>query len=160
VSNQTKLILLSVHNVLYSMASYSNELTLYVCNIYNTDFLIDKLDLLTHWLATDSLTCSVSLGELIESHARNINPSQQRSCYSLAQTVYTRCEAYRKAAVCMCRYGRYYGMLRYAQEVANFNEEDYLFVLETEPNSELALHLVYSSPPLLSVKRVRLYLNC
>jgi hypothetical protein len=45
-------------------------------------------------------------------------------------------------------------MLRYAQEVANFNEEDYLFVLETEPNSELALHLVYSSPPLLSVKRV------
>jgi hypothetical protein len=120
----------------------------------------DKLDLLTHWLATDSLTCSVSLGELIESHARNINPSQQRSCYSLAQTVYTRCEAYRKAAVCMCRYGRYYGMLRYAQEVANFNEEDYLFVLETEPNSELALHLVYSSPPLLSVKRVRLYLNC
>jgi hypothetical protein len=68
VSNQTKLILLSVHNVLYSMASYSNELTLYVCNIYNTDFLIDKLDLLTHWLATDS----VSVFRIVTSNLTNI----------------------------------------------------------------------------------------
>ncbi|XP_062514330.1 clathrin heavy chain linker domain-containing protein 1-like [Corticium candelabrum] len=111
-----------------------------------------KLDLLAQWLAADSLTCSVPLGRAIENSINEV--AQRRLCFSLAQTVYTRCAAHREAALSMCRQGRPFGAMRYAQEVANFQQEDFQFLLETVRTSELALTLIHTCPPVLSLDSI------
>ncbi|XP_065843248.1 clathrin heavy chain linker domain-containing protein 1-like [Oscarella lobularis] len=112
-----------------------------------------KIDLVAHWLATDVLECSASLGALIEKHAAETDdPRQLRLMYSLASTAYTRAEYYKQAAVAMCRQGRYYGMLSFARETRSFKSEDYLAVLRAVPHLKLGLLLV--DCPSLPVKEV------
>ncbi|KAJ8046059.1 Clathrin heavy chain linker domain-containing protein 1 [Holothuria leucospilota] len=97
----------------------------------------DRLDLVTHWLATKRLTLSEPLGHLLYNYTVNKPQETILQCLPLAQMVYMKVGAHIQAAVCMCRQGKIHAMVEYAQ-AAKFSQAAYLGVLVASPSLALA----------------------
>ncbi|XP_041038051.1 clathrin heavy chain linker domain-containing protein 1-like isoform X4 [Carcharodon carcharias] len=120
----------------------------------------NRLDLIIHWVIQERLICSETLGEVIY----NYGDTELRSmdtCMALAQIVYNKCGVHKKAALCMCRCGQISGAMAYIHESKKFSLDDYLFLLNKCPNTELILCLTHEwngNPAVLSIRIAVLWL--
>ncbi|XP_043551915.1 clathrin heavy chain linker domain-containing protein 1-like isoform X4 [Chiloscyllium plagiosum] len=96
----------------------------------------NRLDLVIHWIIQQRVTCSEELGDLIynygDTELRNMD-----TCMVLAQIVYNKCDVHKKAALCLCRCRQISGAMEYIRDSKKFSLDDYLFLMNKCPNSEL-----------------------
>ncbi|XP_072437037.1 clathrin heavy chain linker domain-containing protein 1-like isoform X2 [Chiloscyllium punctatum] len=96
----------------------------------------NRLDLVIHWIIQQRVTCSEELGDLIY----NYGDTEQRNmdtCMVLAQIVYNKCDVHKKAALCLCRCRQISGAMEYIHVSKKFSLDDYLFLMNKCPKSEL-----------------------
>eukprot|EP00058_Branchiostoma_floridae_P011381 XP_002596869.1 hypothetical protein BRAFLDRAFT_284614 [Branchiostoma floridae] len=107
-----------------------------------------RLDLVTHWIAQNSLLLTEEIANALCEYADQ-NPLSGPVCLALAQAVFTAIQAHRQAAVCMCRQGKVYNMVEYAHGTGTFHTADWEHVLQTCPSLELARSLTrpYNDQP-------------
>ncbi|XP_078672231.1 clathrin heavy chain linker domain-containing protein 1-like [Branchiostoma floridae x Branchiostoma belcheri] len=112
-----------------------------------------RLDLVTHWIAQNSLQLTEEIANALCEYADQ-NPLSGPVCLALAQAVFTAIQAHREAAVCMCRQGKVYNMVEYAYGTGAFHTADWSHVLQTCPSLELARSLIQpynDQPPALQL---------
>ncbi|XP_066282329.1 clathrin heavy chain linker domain-containing protein 1-like [Branchiostoma lanceolatum] len=107
-----------------------------------------RLDLVTHWIAQNSLLLTEEIANALCEYADQ-NPLSSPVCLALAQAVFTAIQAHRQVAVCMCRQGKVYNMVEYAHGTGTFHKADWAHVLQTCPSLELARSLIrpYNDQP-------------
>ncbi|XP_067845114.1 clathrin heavy chain linker domain-containing protein 1-like isoform X2 [Heptranchias perlo] len=120
----------------------------------------NRLDLVIHWVIQQRLTCSEGLGEVICDYG-DTEPRSLDICMALAQIVYIKCGAHKKAALCMCRRGQISGAMAYIHESKKFSLDDYLFLLNKCLSTELIQCLTHEwngNPAALSIGLAVLWL--
>ncbi|XP_013383339.1 clathrin heavy chain linker domain-containing protein 1 [Lingula anatina] len=102
----------------------------------------NRFDLLSHWVTQERLTVTEELGSLITEQCSG----KSKNHLALAESVFTKVGAHRPAVEVMLQQGRTQAALEYAQSVAHFKEEDYLFLLKRNPTVTVAQLLAQLRP--------------
>ncbi|XP_067901020.1 clathrin heavy chain linker domain-containing protein 1-like isoform X2 [Heterodontus francisci] len=113
----------------------------------------NRLDLVIHWVIQQRLTCSEALGEVIYDYG-DVELRSMDTCMALAQIVYNKCGVHKKAALCMCMCRQISGAMAYIHETKKFSLDDYLFLLNKCPRTELIQCLIHEcngNPAVLSI---------
>nr|XP_014347239.1 PREDICTED: clathrin heavy chain linker domain-containing protein 1 [Latimeria chalumnae] len=113
----------------------------------------NRVDLVIHWVTQQRLTFSEVLGNVIYEYGEKV-PQNKNVCLALAHLVYSKCNVYSKAALCMCKLDQFYGAREYIFQCKNFTLDDYTYLLKNCHRTELIQCLTSEwngNPPTISV---------
>ncbi|XP_062427274.1 clathrin heavy chain linker domain-containing protein 1 [Rhea pennata] len=111
------------------------------------------LNIVMHWVTQERLMFSEALGDVIYDYGK-VEPSDLSKCLALAQIVYDRSGVHKKVALCLYEQGQIYTAVNYIRKLKHFSLDDYLFLLENCPATELISCLSqewFRNPPLSSM---------
>ncbi|XP_062981599.1 clathrin heavy chain linker domain-containing protein 1 [Elgaria multicarinata webbii] len=112
-----------------------------------------RLDLVMHWVTLHKLEFSEAAGDVIYQYAE-VDKHNKSRCFALAQIVYGKCGAHKKAALCLCKQGQIFGAMDYLHHFKRLPTEDYIFLIRLCPSVELIHCLTQEwngNPALLSL---------
>ncbi|KAK6180919.1 hypothetical protein SNE40_008884 [Patella caerulea] len=100
----------------------------------------NRLDLLAHWVAQDSLSLSRDIGVLLDEHCSCQIPCKC-GCQALAQTIFTGLREHQNVVICLVKQGRVLTGLQYAKIKGTLEAEFLVFLIKTCPSVQLFLGL-------------------
>ncbi|ESP02815.1 hypothetical protein LOTGIDRAFT_93131, partial [Lottia gigantea] len=98
----------------------------------------NKLDLLSHWIAQDSLSLSRDIGVLLEDHCSCKIPCQC-GCQALAQSIFTSLKEHHRVILCLLKQGRVLTGLQYAKSKDCIDPQFLVHIVKTCPSLQLLL---------------------
>uniref|UniRef100_A0ACB8G988 Uncharacterized protein n=1 Tax=Sphaerodactylus townsendi TaxID=933632 RepID=A0ACB8G988_9SAUR len=112
-----------------------------------------QLGLVMYWITQQKLSLNEEAGNALYAYAEEDKHNTSKAL-ALAQIVYSRCGAHKKAALCLCKQGQFSGAMDYIHQFKHFPTDDYIYLVKNCPNVKLIRCLTQEyngKPPALSL---------
>ncbi|XP_048374396.1 clathrin heavy chain linker domain-containing protein 1 isoform X2 [Sphaerodactylus townsendi] len=120
-----------------------------------------QLGLVMYWITQQKLSLNEEAGNALYAYAEEDKHNTSKAL-ALAQIVYSRCGAHKKAALCLCKQGQFSGAMDYIHQFKHFPTDDYIYLVKNCPNVKLIRCLTQEyngKPPALSLGATVLFLS-